>query len=186
MSDMASEVGGLWARRVGLTVVAILVIAGAYKFHKFSSRNQIAAKLMGVNGQLVMIGDTLDGYHEKAGAYFPPAPEGEPRILDISLINPQFLMAADVDPREFYPDDLFAPEEYAPVHYWTDNTNWLIWSAGPDGDYDLDPYAGRWASYDDIAKALETEYYDMSRGLYSSGDLYKVYHPVAPDAGQAE
>jgi hypothetical protein len=186
MSEMPSEAGGIWARRLGLTLLAALLVFGGYKFYDFSTKSRVAANFHAANGLLQSVGDALTAYQAQAGAYFQPSPEGEPRILDETLINIQFLQNAGIKPYEFSVIDPFAPEPGGPIHYWTDHESWVIWSAGPDGDYDLDKYAVRSASYDTIAAAFESATYDPKKGVLSSGDIYKVYHPVTQAAGQGE
>ncbi len=186
MSEMPSETGGIWARRVGLTVLVALAVFGGYKFHQFFSKTRVTATYLSADDILVSAGNALTAYQAKAGAYFQSSPEGEPRILDVNLINIQFLQSAGIKPYEFSVADPFAPEPGGPIHYWTDQESWVVWSAGPDGDYDLDKHAGRSASYAEIAKALETESYDMSKGVNSSGDIVKVYNPAMAAAVQSQ
>jgi len=57
-------------------------------------------------------------------------------------------------------------------------SGWIVWSAGVDGDYDLDIDAVRRVYNPRInqpSQALLDYSYDPTNGMYSSGDIFRVY-----------
>mgnify|MGYP001577115379 CR=1 FL=1 len=83
-----------------------------------------------------------------------------------------------------YLPDRWAPVAGATFGYWTPPADhgegWILWSPGPDGDYDL--------TIDNVAQAydpgttvttflLNQSTYDPSNGAVSSGDLWLAHDP---------
>lgn len=74
--------------------------------------------------------------------------------------------------------DIFSPAAKAPFGYYAKEKGWVLWSAGPDNDYDI--------TYQTAEKLYEpSQYilgkdplfdfkYDASNGTISSGDIYRV------------
>ena len=83
------------------------------------------------------------------------------------------------------PVDPFAPVKGATFCYWAVNaagpgsnhSGWIVWSAGPDGKYDLtlDNIAQAYDPAGDVPSAFLRELtYDPSNGTRSAGDVYRV------------
>lgn len=74
-----------------------------------------------------------------------------------------------------YPHDAFSRQRPpATFAYYTRNDSWIMWSPGPDGDYDTD-----WKTLD-LAVPLPSEHvltkltYDPTNGSLSDGDIWRV------------
>jgi len=77
-----------------------------------------------------------------------------------------------------YFDDPFGPEKHKPFCYWAPKEGgWIMWSAGPDGHYDL--------NIDNIARVYDPKKpktngylinltYDPTNGSKSGGDIYRM------------
>lgn len=74
------------------------------------------------------------------------------------------------------PIDPFAPTGGAMYCYFRseDKKGGIIFGAGPDRDYDLNPAQILSTADEDITKVLATETYDMTNGTISSGDVWRM------------
>ena len=50
---------------------------------------------------------------------------------------------------------------------------WIIWSPGPDLDYDIDPYTDYLPSKETPSESLRNHTYDPTNGSISDGDVYR-------------
>ncbi|MDK2971885.1 MAG: hypothetical protein PWP23_1640 [Candidatus Sumerlaeota bacterium] len=74
----------------------------------------------------------------------------------------------------YYPDS-FAPFEGLTFCYYTDGGGWILWSPGPDEDYDIVPerdYTSEIAQPSPYL--LSTVTYDPTNGTVSDGDVWRV------------
>jgi type II secretory pathway pseudopilin PulG/uncharacterized membrane protein len=76
-----------------------------------------------------------------------------------------------------YPRDPFAPERQATFAYYSTKSpaeGWILTSAGPDRDYDIDPMR----DYDPAVKQPSAQLlglsYDPTNGTVSNGDIWRV------------
>lgn len=71
--------------------------------------------------------------------------------------------------------DPYAPEKGLPFCYYVDGTVWILYSAGPDRDYDFIPrFCWRDVDAQPSDALLISATYDPSNGLKSSGDLWVI------------
>ncbi len=77
--------------------------------------------------------------------------------------------------KELIPDPL-APEKTLPYVYHTDEYGWILISAGPDGDYDLNPVQDYDGSIAQPSLHLLTgaATFDPTNGMRSNGDIWRV------------
>jgi hypothetical protein len=76
-----------------------------------------------------------------------------------------------------YFQDPFAPQRGASFAYWTDDSGkgWLVWSAGPDSDYDIDPGVDYRPGVEPFPSDLLINHtYDPTNGTTSGGDIWRV------------
>lgn len=74
----------------------------------------------------------------------------------------------------YFPDS-FAPFEGLTYCYYTDGPGWILWSAGPDGDYDIVPERDYSSEIDQPSlHLLSTVTYDPTNGTVSDGDIWRV------------
>ena len=102
-------------------------------------------------------------------------------------------------------NDPHGPHPDATFCYWTggkDGGNWILWSAGPDGDYDLtmadvdrvfdpdDPAPREWMAevsfqqekFPDISRWVMEHSYDPTNGSESDGDIFLIDRTLVDDA----
>jgi hypothetical protein len=72
-----------------------------------------------------------------------------------------------------YPDP-FAPDNGAVDSYYCDGGGWILISAGPDGDYDIDPQKLYNSSVPQPSTELLSRSYDPTNGTVSDGDIFRV------------
>lgn len=72
-----------------------------------------------------------------------------------------------------YPLDPFAKKK-ATFAYYSDGGQWIIWSPGFDGNYDIDPKRDWDPKIAQPSERLMLKSYDASNGTYSSGDIWRV------------
>ncbi|MCX7016232.1 MAG: hypothetical protein NTW86_27355 [Candidatus Sumerlaeota bacterium] len=169
--------GARWARRLALAL-ALAAVAGAIVVGVWGVRRTlVAARVAAVYGMFQTLASSLTTYKTDTGAFLPWA------ITDSGpVLNQTFWGAHSGATFSYYVardlTDPFSPTPGAPLRYWSNNTGWTLWSAGPDRQYDLrDPkvYAAPSA---DIQKALPLFLYDPSNGIVSPGDLAYYYRPA--------
>jgi hypothetical protein len=74
---------------------------------------------------------------------------------------------------QLYPDS-FAPDKGAVLSYYCDPNGWILISAGPDGDYDIDPQKLYNSSVSQPSTELLSKAYDPTNGTVSDGDIFRV------------
>ncbi|MCX7000069.1 MAG: hypothetical protein NT106_07225 [Candidatus Sumerlaeota bacterium] len=74
---------------------------------------------------------------------------------------------------QLYPDP-FAPDNGAVDSYYCDGGGWILLSAGPDGDYDIDPQKLYNSSVPQPSTELLSKSYDPTNGTISDGDIFRV------------
>lgn len=73
------------------------------------------------------------------------------------------------------PKDIRSPRGAYPYAYYTDDKGWILFSAGPDGDYDLNPAKDYNSSETQPSAHLKTHgTYDPTNGSQSNGDIWRV------------
>ena len=73
------------------------------------------------------------------------------------------------------PQDVFAPDEGAALGYYRpDKKNYLIFGAGPDGEYDLDPAKDYVPDQGPTALPILMKTYDSTNGTTSRGDIFRT------------
>lgn len=93
------------------------------------------------------------------------APSVQPRIA--SLTTPiAYIVSLPADPFVEQPNQTFG--------YYAPPNGWIVWSAGPDGIFDLD-----WTRYDPSKPQPQPEIlarytYDPTNGVVSPGDIWRV------------
>jgi len=70
--------------------------------------------------------------------------------------------------------DPFSPHHSAPYAYYTDGRQYVLFSLGPDTDYDIDPVRDIDFSTTQPSPRLLTLRYDPTNGTGSSGDVWRV------------
>lgn len=75
---------------------------------------------------------------------------------------------------EEYPPDLLAPTKETTFGYYTDGVGWIVLSAGPDEDYDIDPVKDYDGSIPQPSDHLLLHLYDPTNGTISNGDMVRV------------
>ena len=69
--------------------------------------------------------------------------------------------------------DVFSPgKEGLPYAYYTKGSGWIVFSAGPDNDYDLVPTRDYDSSTSQPSQRLTVKSYDPTNGTISSGDIF--------------
>ena len=58
--------------------------------------------------------------------------------------------------------------------YFSDEDGWILFSAGPDYDYDIDPVTDFDSHDPERITALELKAYDPTNGTYSNGDIFRI------------
>ena len=149
-----------------------------------------------VAAQLVRLGPEIEFYRLRNGRFpesiveTPPAFETEPS----EPAPPTFAIAAEPEAAAWPPDSLGGPmlDELVDPFAWYEGDfyrylaietppddlsgaepGWLIWSAGPDGYYDLN-----WTQYKpglkapELAAILAVDSYDPTNGAISGGDIW--------------
>jgi len=70
--------------------------------------------------------------------------------------------------------DHFAPDEDSIHSYYSDVGGWILISAGPDGDYDIDPQKLYNSSVPQPSQELLSKSYDPTNGTISDGNIFRV------------
>lgn len=75
-----------------------------------------------------------------------------------------------------YLSDPFAPDKGAVFCYYVppQGNGWIVWSAGPDGVYEIDPAADFDPAQDVPSVSLLNKTYDPSNGTESRGDVWRT------------
>ena len=80
--------------------------------------------------------------------------------------------------------DPLSHEGELPFVYFASGPNWILVSAGPDGDYDLDPRELDWELSNPeirLTLALSPSNYDPTNGTSSSGDVWRLKDGALPN-----
>jgi type II secretory pathway pseudopilin PulG len=77
------------------------------------------------------------------------------------------------------PQDQYDAGRKIAYGYFMDNRtgHWLIWSPGPDHDYDIDPLRDFWSGANPSPNALRERLFDKSDPNDRDGDLYMTNRP---------
>lgn len=95
--------------------------------------------------------------------------------IDPGQLNLQHGLTTPVAYMPALPADLFAKGGALPMAYYCDGEGWLLFSAGPDWDYDIQrPSEVYHSSKTNPAPALIELTYDPTNGVKSSGDIIRV------------
>ena len=70
--------------------------------------------------------------------------------------------------------DAFVPARGVPYAYYTDGSGWIVYSAGPDNDYDLIPAQSYDSKTSQPSPTLLSFSYNPTNGTYSRGDVFRV------------
>ena len=143
-------------------------------------------RLASLQMDFVWIGRILDGYTRDFGEC-PPGSNMELTDLDDILRNriigsdwSKYPNLRDARASVFFtgfPDDPFVGRQHKTLRYYAwQKKNWILWSAGPDRDYDLNE--GNIAAVLGVAQDKPTSQsllaitYDATNGTLSSGDIW--------------
>jgi hypothetical protein len=101
------------------------------------------------------------------------ASRGRPTFRRSSAGGPRTLTTPLAYITQLYPDP-FAPDNGAVDSYYCDGGGWILISAGPDGDYDIDPQKLYNSSVPQPSTELLSRSYDPTNGTVSDGDIFRV------------
>ncbi len=146
---------------VGLVILLLAAIA-APGFFKAKALSEVSR----TKSDLRSMATALEAYWIDS-AWYPPNLNTNPPQVSSALTTPVAYVTM------VFPD-VFAPTPGTSLRYYTDGKGWIMWSAGPDNDYDL-----QWQIYNlsfdqpsDELLALYT--YDPTNGTVSDGDIWRV------------
>ena len=100
------------------------------------------------------------------------ASRGRPTFRRPSAGGPRTLTTPLAYSEQLYPDP-FAPDNGAVYSYYCDPNGWILLSAGPDGDYDIDPQKLYNSSVPQPSTELLSKSYDPTNGTVSDGDIFR-------------
>ncbi len=107
-----------------------------------------------------------------ASSYESSATECEPNFAQ-SKVNGPAMLTTPIAYLTSLPYDIFSPAPERTFNYYSDGVGWIVWSAGPDGVYDLD-----WTKYSgaepEIYDLLAPWTYDPTNGTESPGDIVRM------------
>jgi Tfp pilus assembly protein PilE len=101
------------------------------------------------------------------------ASRGRPTFRRPSAGGPMTLTTPLAYITQLQPDP-FAPDKGAVHSYYCDGGGWILLSAGPDGDYDIDPQKLYNSSVPQPSAELLSKNYDVTNGTVSDGDIFRV------------
>ena len=168
-----------WAKRVGLAV-ALAALAAVTCYGVWSIRRSVVLTRRGIlNERFNYLANALANYKNDAGEFMPwTLSESGPQL------NVQFWGQASEafvgSYLQFDMSDPFASKPVQALRYWCGEQGWTIWSAGPDGRYDIVNPADYGSPAPEARSRLAPLQYDPSNGLFSSGDLFYLYR-AAPE-----
>jgi Tfp pilus assembly protein PilE len=102
------------------------------------------------------------------------ASRGRPTFRNPSAGGPRTLTTPLAYITQLQPDP-FAPDKGAVYSYYRDGGGWILLSAGPDGDYDIDPQKLYNSSVTQPSTELLSKAYDPTNGTISDGDIFRVH-----------
>lgn len=112
---------------------------------------------------------------------FTGAPAGTPSFKNLKVPNlpyttsertPKNNLTTPISYLTHLLPDPFSGSAASPFAYYGDCHGYLVWTAGPDGKWDID-----WTTYDTSkppTEAFKAQYtYDPTNGVVSSGDIWR-------------
>lgn len=171
-----------------LLIIAILFVLAAVAVPNFMEPGQRYLKIIPTNRRMRQTTDALEKFHAKNGAYpgqralrefaknssqldragggalfaIDPGGPGRP-----GLTTPvAYLASLKVDP--------FASEKGLPFAYFTDGKGWILFSAGFDGHYDINPKRDYDSAVRQPSAKLMILSFDPTNGTVSNGDVFRV------------
>lgn len=72
------------------------------------------------------------------------------------------------------PVDVYSPSKHLPYSYFTDGQSWLLYSAGPDGRFDLVPVQDFDSVTTQPSERIVSKSHDPTNGTLSAGDVWRV------------
>jgi Tfp pilus assembly protein PilE len=132
--------------------------------------------------------EMLERYYSENNSYFPTRPLKEvcknPKKLreaggwQLLTLDTRGIQIARLTTPISYLEtniDLFSPQGELPFAYYTVGDGFILISAGPDGDYDINPYYDFVTTFPKVKEKLVNLAYDPTNGTYSNGDVFYVY-----------
>lgn len=164
-----------------LAALAVLLAVGAAG--TIWALNGLQASLVArARADMRSVANAIEAYKSDHGAY--PASTDDPAASTAgagAIGAPSFrlrntgVLATLTTPVAYftsYPHDTFSHERSATFAYLGHGDKFLLWSAGPDNDHELD-----WRGYDwnaDARPALVNVTYDPTNGAVSDGDIWRT------------
>jgi general secretion pathway protein G len=98
---------------------------------------------------------------------------GDPMMAMQSTFSTADSITSPIAYMTSYPVDPFSPSA-APMCFHSDAAGWILISAGPDGDYDIDPKQVYRSGIPQPSAELLRFAYDPTNGTTSNGDVFRV------------
>lgn len=156
-------------------LVGFFVIQIASRMPESNSRmyqSRVKADMRSLNSEFAV-------HFEKSNTLPVPQPLINAAGDDFSLIKA--IKSARGENLQTYPADLtpdltdpFSPDRSLPYAYHAQSDRWMVSSAGPDADYDLNPKVAIESNWTTESAELILLTYDPTNGSFSDGDVYRT------------